>query len=112
MYGNMAPRPWACARPAGRDLTRERIASAEARARKSDPPKYGSRIGPRQQTREFIAALEKVWAQEGYDLSPEAPKEQRIISMKQQADRLDPMLPRTSSMLDRKGELEPHWQYS
>jgi hypothetical protein len=40
------------------------------------------------QTREFIAALEKVWAQEGHDLSPEIPKGQRILWMKQQADRL------------------------
>jgi hypothetical protein len=63
-----------------------------------------------QQTREFIAALEKLWAQEGYDLSPGAAKGQRIIWMKQQADRLDPMLPSPSSVLDRKGELGPHWQ--
>ena len=65
-----------------------------------------------QQTREFIAALEKVWAQEGHDLSPEAPKGQRILWMKQQADRLDPMLPSPPSILDRKGELVPRWQYS
>ncbi|HXJ12888.1 MAG TPA: hypothetical protein VNH19_11490 [Candidatus Limnocylindrales bacterium] len=58
-----------------------------------------------QQTRDFIAALEKVWAQEGHDLSPEAPKGQRIIWMKQQADRLDPILPSPPSILDRKGEL-------
>jgi hypothetical protein len=64
------------------------------------------------QTREFVAALEKVWTQEGHDLSPEAPKGQRIIWMKQQADRLDPMLPSPPSILDRKGELVPRWQYS
>jgi len=65
-----------------------------------------------QQMREFIAALEKVWAQEGHDLSPEAPKGQRILWMKQQADRLDPMLPSPPSILDRKGELVPRWQSS
>jgi hypothetical protein len=64
-----------------------------------------------QRTREFIAALEKVWAQEGHDLSPEAPKGQRILWMKQQADRLDPMLSSPPSILDRKGELGPRWQY-
>ena len=60
----------------------------------------------------IIAALEKVWAQEGHDLSPEAPKGQRILWMKQQADRLDPMLPSPPSILDRKGELVPRWQSS
>lgn len=64
------------------------------------------------QTREFVAALEKVWAQEGHDLSPETPKGQRILWMKQQADRLDPMLSSPPSVLDRKCELGPRWQYS
>ena len=58
-----------------------------------------------QQMREFITALEKAWAGEGHDLSPGAPKGQRIIWMKQQADRLDPMLTNPPSILDRKGEL-------
>lgn len=57
------------------------------------------------QMRDFIAALEKVWTQQGHDLSPEAQKGQRIIWMKQQADRLDPMLPNPASILDRRGEL-------
>ena len=57
------------------------------------------------QMRDFIAALEIVWTQEGHDLSPEAQKGQRIIWMKQQADRLDPMSPSAPSILDRKGEL-------
>jgi hypothetical protein len=47
--------------------------------------------------RKFIVALEK-------DLSPDAPKGQRIIWMKQQADRLDPMLRSPLSILDRKRE--------
>jgi hypothetical protein len=55
--------------------------------------------------RDFIAALEIVWAQQGHDLSPEMQKGQRIIWMKQQADRLDPMQPSPPSILDRKGEL-------
>lgn len=58
-----------------------------------------------QHMRDFIAALENVWIQKGHDLSPEAEKGQRIIWMKQQADRLDPMLPSPPSILDRKGEL-------
>ena len=57
------------------------------------------------QMRDFIAALEIVWTQQGYDPSPEAQKGQRIIWMKPQADRFDPMLPSPSSILDRKGEL-------
>ncbi len=56
------------------------------------------------QMREFIAALERLWTQEGHDLSPEGPKGQRIVWMKQQADRLDPMLPSPPSILDRKRE--------
>lgn len=55
--------------------------------------------------REFVFALEKVWAAEGHDLSPEAPKGQRLLWMKQQADRLDPMGTSPPSILDRKTEL-------
>jgi hypothetical protein len=58
-----------------------------------------------QEMRDFIAALEKSWLQEGHDLSPEAQKGQRIIWMKQQADRIDPMLQGPPSILDRKREL-------
>jgi len=58
-----------------------------------------------QQMRNFIATLERVWAQQGHDLSPDAHKGQRIIWMKQQADRLDPMLSSPPSILDRKSEL-------
>jgi hypothetical protein len=45
-----------------------------------------------EQMRGFVIALEKVWAERGYDLSPEAQKGQRILWMKQQADRLDPLI--------------------
>jgi hypothetical protein len=55
--------------------------------------------------REFIAELEKMWQAEGHDLSPGAAKGQRIVWMKAQADRLDPMIPGPPSILDRKGEL-------
>lgn len=61
-----------------------------------------------EQIRSFIACLERNWTQQGHDLSPDAPKGQRIVWMKQQADRLDPMLPSPPSILDRKGEL-PRW---
>ncbi len=57
------------------------------------------------QMREFIAELEKLWLADGHDLSPEAPKGQRITWMKQQADRLDPLVESPPSILDRKGEL-------
>ena len=57
------------------------------------------------QMRDFIATLEKVWTQENMDLSPDAPKGQRIVWMKQQADRMDPMVPSPPSILDRKREL-------
>lgn len=60
------------------------------------------------QIRIFIDALEKVWAEQGHDLSPEAAKGQRIAWMKQQADRLDPMIPSPPSIIDRKNEL-PRW---
>jgi hypothetical protein len=53
--------------------------------------------------REFINSLERIWEQAGHDLSPETQKGQRILWMKQQADRLDPMLPSPPSILDRKG---------
>jgi len=59
-----------------------------------------------EQMRGFVTALEKVWAEQGYDLSPEAQKGQRILWMKQQADRLDPLIHESPpSILDRKGEL-------
>ncbi len=59
-----------------------------------------------EQIREFITPLEKVWSSQGQDLSPEAPKGQRILWMKQQADRLDPLVhPSPPSILDRKDEL-------
>ena len=58
------------------------------------------------QMRDFIVALEKLWAEQGLDLSPSAEKGQRITWMKQQADRLDPMVPeKPPSILDRIREL-------
>jgi hypothetical protein len=58
-----------------------------------------------QRMRDFIAALEQVWSQEGHDLSSESPKGQRIGWMRQQADRKDPMVASPPSILDRKHEL-------
>ena len=58
-----------------------------------------------QQTREFTLTLENLWKKQGLDLSGEAPKGQQITWMRQQADRLDPMLPSPPSILDRKAEL-------
>lgn len=53
--------------------------------------------------REFVAALERIWIQQGRDLSPEAERGQRITWMKQQADRLDPLVfEKPQSILDRK----------
>jgi hypothetical protein len=61
-----------------------------------------------QEMRDFIAALEKTWQKEGQDLSPESPKGQRIFWMKQQADRVDPLIESPKSILDRRPELN-HW---
>lgn len=58
--------------------------------------------------RRFISALEREWKSQGIDLSPEGEKGQRIAWMKEQADRLDPMIPSPPSILDRKAEL-PRW---
>lgn len=52
------------------------------------------------QMRDFITALERVWRDENHDLSPDTPKGNRIAWMKQQADRMDPMLPSPPSILD------------
>jgi hypothetical protein len=60
------------------------------------------------QMRDFIVALETIWTQRGHDLSPETEKGQHILWMKLQADRLDPILPSPTSILDRKEELN-HW---
>jgi hypothetical protein len=57
------------------------------------------------QMREFISVIEKTWAEQNIDLSPDSPKGRRIFWMKQQADRMDPMIPSPASILDRKREL-------
>jgi hypothetical protein len=45
-----------------------------------------------QKMRDFISALAKMWEKQGHDLSPESEKSQRIVWMKQQADRFDPLI--------------------
>jgi hypothetical protein len=60
--------------------------------------------------RRFVVALEKVWREQGHDLSVDSTKGQRIQWMKQQADRVDPMLENPPSILDRKKELRYSWQ--
>jgi hypothetical protein len=99
---------------ARREREREELARtiAEEEKRVKDLDMWVVNWTRAKQTREFIAELEKVWAREGHDLSPEAPKGQRIIWMKQQADRLDPILPSPPSILDRKRELESYLHYS
>jgi hypothetical protein len=57
------------------------------------------------QHREFIAAFEKAWAESGHDLTAESEKGKRLLWMKQQADRLDPLVVSPPSILDRKSEL-------
>jgi hypothetical protein len=61
------------------------------------------------QYREFIAALEDTWTRAGHDLSSEGEKGKRITWMKQQADRLDPLIDSPPSILDRKRELGNRW---
>jgi alkanesulfonate monooxygenase SsuD/methylene tetrahydromethanopterin reductase-like flavin-dependent oxidoreductase (luciferase family) len=55
--------------------------------------------------REFIVALEKVWAEAGHDLTTEGEKGKRLLWMKPQADRLDPLVASPPSILDRKSEV-------
>lgn len=81
----------------------QQIAQEEKRVR--DLEFWVSNWARSEQMRNFISALERLWTQEGHDLSPETPKGQRILWMKQQADRLDPLLPCPPSIIDRKGEL-------
>ena len=58
------------------------------------------------QVLEFFSDLEKTWEREGQDLSPDAAKSRRIIRMKEQADRMDPVIAnKPLSVLDREGEL-------
>jgi len=57
------------------------------------------------QMRQFISVIGKTWAGQNIDLSPDSPKGRRILWMKQQADRMDPMIPSPASILDRKGEI-------
>ncbi len=68
--------------------------------------KWVSNWGKAREMREFVAALEAVWTKQGHDLSGASPKGQRIKWMKEQADRLDPMIAeRPASILDRKNEV-------
>jgi hypothetical protein len=55
--------------------------------------------------REFIAALQMVWTKAGNDLTPGGEKGKRRLWMKEQADRLDPLIDSPPSILDRKNEL-------
>lgn len=64
-----------------------------------------------EQIRSFVSALERVWTEQGHDLSPDAPKGKRIIWMRRQADRVDPMLPSPPSVLDRKEELRELYRW-
>jgi hypothetical protein len=50
-------------------------------------------------------ALEKLWKEKGHDLSANSTKGERILWMKRQADRLDPLVESPPSILDRKNEL-------
>jgi len=59
------------------------------------------------QMREFTAELEKAWTEANHDLSLDAPKGKRILWMREQADRIDPMRPSPPSILDRRRELSP-----
>ena len=58
--------------------------------------------------REFVAALEAFWAASENDLSQSSPHGQKLNWMRQQADRLDPLVKSPPSVLDRKHELR-HW---
>jgi hypothetical protein len=61
------------------------------------------------QYREFIAALEHSWSVTGMDLSPKADFGKKLAWMRQQADRLDPLVKSPKSILDRKNEISRRW---
>jgi hypothetical protein len=84
---------------------------AEEEKKVCDLERWVSNWARANQMREFIATLEKTWTQQGHDLSPGAQKGQRILWMKEQADRLDPLIEGPPSILDRKGELEARWHH-
>jgi hypothetical protein len=62
-----------------------------------------------QKYREFIAVLEQSWIDAGIDTTAESEKGKRLPWMKQQADRLDPLVDSPPSILDRKRELNRYW---
>jgi hypothetical protein len=55
--------------------------------------------------REFISTLEECWKAKGEDLSDGSERANRLVWMRQQADRLDPLAENPASILDRKREL-------
>ena len=61
------------------------------------------------QYREFINAPEQSWKSSDIDTSPEADRGKRLIWMRQQADRLVPLVESPPSILDRKRELTRSW---
>ena len=88
------------------ELRKLRVLIEEEEKKVGDLDRWVTNWARAQQMRGFVTELEKVWAEQGHDLSPEAQKGQRISWMKQQADRLDPLIHDSpSSILDRKGEL-------
>lgn len=57
------------------------------------------------QYREFVKALEKTWLEAGEDVSPDSEHGKRLTWMREQADRLDPLVKSPVSILDRKREV-------
>ncbi len=55
--------------------------------------------------REFISSLEACWQARGEDLTEGSERAIRLIWMRRQADRLDPLVKSPVSILDRKSEL-------
>ena len=90
-----------------RDLERQELAQQiqEEEKRVTDLDSWVMAWVRAEQYRQFIAVLEKAWSESGHDLSVDSEKGKRILWMKQQADRLDPLLASPPSVLDRKREL-------
>jgi hypothetical protein len=86
-----------------RAILAEQIAEEEKKVR--DLESWVTNWERAERMREFIVALEKYWKEVGHDLSPESPKGKRVLWMKRQADRLDPIVESPASILDRKNEL-------
>lgn len=91
-------------------IAREELASqiAEEEKKVKDLERWVENWDKAERMRRFVTALEKVWRDGGIDVSPDSAKGKRLTWMRQQADRVDPMLESPPSILDKKGDIS-YW---